>query len=98
MTMATTKITTIKHDGNNNNITGTALEKYSNSNGKSATTMMRMMVNKMATHDNNYYNKEENDGTNNGTNNGNQEGKKACKLINEDNKQQQKCESIMRTK
>ncbi len=60
--------------------------------------MMRMMVNKMATHDNNYCNKEEKDGTNNGTNNCNQEGKKANKLINEGEKQQQKCESMIRTK
>ena len=41
------------------NITVTALEKHGNIHGKSATTMMRMMVNKMATHDNNYCNKEE---------------------------------------
>ena len=43
------------------------MKKHDNIHGKSATTMMRMMVNKMATHDNNYYNKEENNGTNNGT-------------------------------
>ncbi len=79
-------------------ITGTALEKHGNIHGKTATKMMRMIVNKMATHDNNYYNKEENDGTNSGTNNGNQEGKKACKFINKGKKQQQKCKSMIRTK
>ncbi len=41
------------------NITVIAFEKHGNIHGKSATTMMRMMANMMATHDNNYFNKEE---------------------------------------
>ena len=65
-------------------INGTALEKHSNIHGKSATTIMRMMVIKMATYDNNYYNKEENNDTNNGIKNGSKQGKKAYKCINED--------------
>ena len=98
MTMATTKIMTIKHDGSNNQTLLVQHWRIWQPPQESATAMMRMMVKKMATSDKNYNNKKENDGTNNDTNNGTQEGKKTCKLINEDKKQLQECESMMKTK